>query len=156
MPVNYQLGKIYKIWSLQTDKIYIGSTCQPLSGRMSAHRRDYRKYQNGKYPFVTSFEILKHGDAKIELVELVNATCRAEILAREGHYIRTLDCVNKRIPDRDKKEYMKEYMKEYEKKPERKAYKGQKVTCYCGCSITRGNLSAHKKTKKHQRLLQQN
>jgi hypothetical protein len=170
MPVNYGLGKIYKIWSYQTDKIYVGSTCQRLSNRMSGHRRHYRRYQNGKYPFVTSFEILKFDDAKIELIELVNATCRAEILAREGHYIRTLDCVNKRIAGRDQKQYREdnkakrvEYDQrpdnkakraEYGRRPEVKAKRSQQVQCECGCSISRGYISTHKKSAKHKRLLQ--
>ena len=27
------------------------------------------------------------------------------------------------------------------------------ITCKCGCTITKGNLSCHRKTKKHQKLL---
>ena len=40
MPVNYQLGKIYKIVNNVNNIIYIGSTCQKrLSSRLSSHRR---------------------------------------------------------------------------------------------------------------------
>ena len=36
---KYQNGKIYKIWSMETDEIYVGSTCQPLHKRMYDHRK---------------------------------------------------------------------------------------------------------------------
>ena len=38
MPKNYQLAKTYKIVDKTTDKIYIGSTCEPiLSCRLAQH-----------------------------------------------------------------------------------------------------------------------
>ena len=50
---KYQLGKIYKIVSSQTDKIYIGSTCQKyLCNRMNNHKQNLRSYlmdKSGKY-----------------------------------------------------------------------------------------------------------
>jgi hypothetical protein len=102
---NYNNSKIYKIWSTQTDDIYIGSTTQPLSKRIGDHRSKSKGYQNGKYHYVTSFKILDYGDAKIELIEKVNCKCKEELTAREGHYIRTLECVNKYIPGRNLKQH---------------------------------------------------
>ena len=41
MPINYQLGKLYKLVNTVNDIIYIGSTAQQyLSNRMAAHRHD--------------------------------------------------------------------------------------------------------------------
>lgn len=113
---NYANGKIYKIWSLSTDEIYIGSTVEPLSKRMTKHRHCYKKYKEGKKLLTTSSKIFEHGDAKIELIEKCPCSCREELVAREGYYIRTMDCVNKIIPDRTRKQHYqdnKDKMKQY-------------------------------------------
>jgi hypothetical protein len=45
--VNYQEGKIYKIISPLTDKIYVGSTTKKyLSERLCRHLCDYKRYLN--------------------------------------------------------------------------------------------------------------
>ena len=44
--VDYGNGKVYKIVCNNTGKVYIGSTTQPLSKRLVAHRLDYKKYIN--------------------------------------------------------------------------------------------------------------
>jgi len=110
-------GYIYKLWSLQTDEIYIGSTKQKyLSDRMSGHRSDYKKYLNKKYCYVTSFELIKFDDCKIECMEVVEFNDIVELRAKEGEWIRKIDCVNKVIPCRTKQEYYQdniEKIKEY-------------------------------------------
>ena len=106
---NYANSKIYKIWSpTHLDEIYIGSTSVPLSHRMAKHRYKYKMYKEGKTHYVTSFKILEYGDARIELIENVECKCKEELIAREGYYVRTLDCVNKVIPDRTQKEWRQE------------------------------------------------
>ena len=42
--MDYKNGKIYKIVSDLTDKIYIGSTTQPLYKRHSKHKGNYKQY----------------------------------------------------------------------------------------------------------------
>jgi hypothetical protein len=55
---------------------------------------------------MTSFEILKNDNYSIELLEKCeNITCRDELRAREGHFIRDIDCVNRCIAGRSKKQY---------------------------------------------------
>ena len=113
---NYANGSIYKIWSISTDEIYIGSTVEPLSKRMTKHRCGYKRYKAGKYHYITSFKIMEYGDAKIELIEKIDCKCREELLSREGYYIRTLECVNKCIAGRTKKQWdidNKDKMKQY-------------------------------------------
>lgn len=111
MPVNYQNGKIYKLWSLSTDDIYIGSTTQPLTKRLTKHRSSYKQFLKGNYHYVSSFKIIECGDYKIELIEKVECKCKEELIAREGYYIRTLKCVNKVIPNRTDKEYYEDNKK---------------------------------------------
>ena len=56
------------------------------------------------------------------------------------------------VPGRTKKEYIKEWRENNKGKiAERKS---QKIACNCGCSIARSNLAKHKRTTKHQKLMQ--
>lgn len=104
--MDYQKGKIYKIVSFQTALIYVGSTCQSLSKRMSIHMSAYKTHLAGKGKrLINSFEILKYGAAEIVLIEAFPCKSKEELYARERHFIETLDCVNKVIPTRTKKEY---------------------------------------------------
>ena len=110
--VNYNNGKIYKIEPIcehEENEIYIGSiTKQYLSQRMDEHRRKYNSWKEGKANYVTSFSIFdKYGvvNCGIVLLESVNVDSKDELHAREKHYIKTLKCVNKFIPNRSIKEY---------------------------------------------------
>jgi len=118
---DYGKGKIYKIRSHQTVDVYVGSTCQRLCDRMSGHRRDYKRYKDGKYGYYTSFKILEYDDAYIELAENYPCLCREGLCQREGQVIRETDnCVNRCIAGRTKQEYyqdnidkLKQYSKQY-------------------------------------------
>jgi hypothetical protein len=171
---NYLNGKIYTIRSYQTDNVYVGSTTQTLADRMKGHRKDFKCYKKGTGNFVSSFEILKYDDAYIELVILNPCNSKTELDAVEGQYIRKMECVNKNIAGRSRKEYrmdnsdrLNEISKQYylenkESIKERKSqyyidnrdkineYKNQKHTCICGGKYTTGHKSQHLKTKKHQ------
>jgi len=113
---NYQNGKIYKIINYDNDDIYIGSTCESLSCRLSKHRNKHNEYLKGNCNYITSFKILEIPSAKIILIENFPCNTKEELNAREAYYIRELDCVNKYIPLRTGKEYVednKEYVKEW-------------------------------------------
>ena len=176
--MDYSKGKIYKIWSPLGDKIYVGATTkQYLSQRMTAHRMSYNKWKNGKYNNVRSFVLFdEYGieNCIIELLEVKECTCKDELNKLEGHYIRTLKCVNKLIPDRtqkkyreDNKEHIKEYReanKEHLNEQSKKYYKDNKehlkelrtqiITCECGSKHTHGSKTRHLKTKKHQNFIE--
>ena len=105
---DYQKGKIYKIWDNGYNKCYIGSTCESLSRRMAGHRSDYKRYKDGNTNFTSVYVLFEEygiGNCKIELVELYPSNTKDELLAREGHYQRHNDCLNKRIAGRDMKQY---------------------------------------------------
>jgi hypothetical protein len=99
-------GIIYTIRSHQTDNVYYGSTTQTLCKRMACHRRGYKCWLNGTKKYITSYEILKYQDAYIEFLEEVEFQNKKELHAKEGHYIRHNECVNKVIPCRTKSEYI--------------------------------------------------
>ena len=108
---NYQNGKIYKIHSYQTDKIYIGSTTQPLCKRFTNHKTDLKKNTT-----VTSKEILKYDDVMITLIETYQCNDKNELEKRERYHIENNNCVNKQIPTRTGKEYRdsnKDMLKQY-------------------------------------------
>ena len=108
-PRNYQLGKIYKIWSLCSAEIYIGSTVKKyLSQRMDMHRGQYKQWKQGKTNKVMVYDVFdKYNieNCKIELLEAYPCNSSDELEAREGHYIRSITCINKVIPGRTEKEW---------------------------------------------------
>ena len=112
---KFQGGKIYIIRSHQTEKYYIGSTIQKcLSIRFNAHNRGYKYYLKTNYGKVSSFEIIKLGDAYIELLEAYPCNNKLELHKREGELIRehTANCVNKNIAGNTTyKQYTKQYYK---------------------------------------------
>jgi hypothetical protein len=56
MPINYQLGKIYKIMNNINDEIYVGSTCEPiLARRLAGHVGKYKQFLSGQTHYLTSF-----------------------------------------------------------------------------------------------------
>lgn len=108
-PIDYSKGKIYKIWSPSTDQIYIGSTTKKyLSQRLVSHAADYTRWQQGQQHYISSFELMKYDDYRIELIENVaNCASKDDLHAREGHYQRLYKdiSVNKYIANRTYKEW---------------------------------------------------
>lgn len=167
MSVNrFQKGKIYTIRSHQTDEIYIGSTTVTLSQRLAKHKNQFKCWKNGTTHYVTSFKLLEYGDAYIEL--LCNYPCndRNELNKKEGEYIRSMDCVNKVIPGRTKKEYHeknKEAIAKYKKEwyqdnkesvsKQQKEYNSKKVICDCGVELAKWSLAKHRRTPNHQQFI---
>ena len=134
--VNYQNSKIYKIESHKGNKIYIGSTTkQYLSQRMESHRSGYQQWKNGKVNKVMAYDMFdEYGveNCTIILIEAFPCNIKDELRAREGHFIKSMECVNKYIPGRsqkqwveDNKEWKSEYLKTYyeDNKEEIKEYK---------------------------------
>ncbi len=101
-PINkYENGKIYKIVSIgknKTNDIYIGSTFLTLKERLKNHLNEYNRKDCNSY--CTSYEILKIGEYRIELIENYPCDNDDELRLREAEYIiENLDiCVNKQIP----------------------------------------------------------
>jgi hypothetical protein len=158
--MDYKNGKIYTIRSYQTDDIYIGSTTQTLTKRLSTHKGDFKRWKNGKRHYTTSYEIIKYGDAYIELLELCPCDTKMELCRREGELIRSMDCVNKEIAGRTPKEYyqenkekIKERNKEY--RDDNNEMRKEKLKCECGGRYTYTNKSLHFKTKKHLKFVNQ-
>ena len=118
---NMILGRIYKISSPSSAFAYYGSTTKALNQRLKQHKYDYKKYLDGKYHFVTSFEIVKFNDCKIELVSEYFYDTKKDLVRAEGIVIgENNDAINKRIAGRTNQEYrennkekIQEFKKEY-------------------------------------------
>ena len=103
---NYQLSKIYKIWSPSKNLIYIGSTTQALSQRLASHLRDKKNYDtDNTKTYVTSYLVLNCEDYKIELLEDYECNNKQQLLKKEGEYIKYNICVNKQISGRTRNEW---------------------------------------------------
>ena len=156
--MDYKNGKIYTIRSYQTDKIYIGSTTQTLTKRLSLHKANFKMWKKGKHNYSTSFELIKYGYVYIELLELCPCDNKNELCRREGQLQREMECLNKNVAGRTMDEYLEENKdkikirkKEYREKNKNKI--NEKFNCECGSKYTHKNKSKHFKTKKHQKYI---
>ena len=160
---DYKKGKIYKIECQETNRIYIGSTCQPtVAGRLRGHVQSLRYYKNGTHSYVSSFSILETGNYKCLLVCNYPCNTKDELTTKEAEYIRQYrnddmyECVNMCIPGRTDAEYRKdnaEKIKQYDKqyrKDNAEKIKG-KVQCGCGGKYTMVNKARHERSKKHMK-----
>ena len=96
--VNYNDSKIYKIVDNTTGKFYIGATSlKYLSQRLQKHLSNYKD----NYKNVSSYEIFKNENFKIELIEMCPCNNIYELRKREGEIILqnkdNILCVNKVI-----------------------------------------------------------
>jgi hypothetical protein len=178
---SFQNGKIYTIRNTIDDDIYVGSTCQSLSKRMSFHRKDILKYI-GKRKLYTHMNELGVDNFYIELIEECPCDNLEQLQKREGHFIREMATLNMRIAGRKFQEQRREiyypqhqekliqYSKEYrilnpEKvkesntkyreshKEELQLNRSTMVTCECGECVSKGSLTRHKTRKPHQYYL---
>jgi hypothetical protein len=163
--VNYNNGKIYKIEPIsggEDGDVYVGSTTMKyLSRRISGHRTKYKQWKNGTSNMMTSFKLFEKygvGNCQISLLELVNVNTKDELLAREGFYIKSINCINKVIVGRTKREYQEDnreriiiYRKNYYEENKGKIH--QKCLCECGHFGVKSNLR-HIHSKRHMDFLQ--
>ena len=167
MTIDYKNSKVYKIWSPNGDKIYIGSTTKILlCQRMTAHREDFKRWKAGNFHSVSSFTLfIEYGveNCFIELIEAKECNSKDELHKLEGKYIRELNCVNKVVPGRTKKEYYKdnlEHIVEYnnkwreENKEIIKTKKSTPLTCECGSIYRDHHRARHARSIKHKLFLE--
>lgn len=181
MVVDYTKGKIYQIVSSQTNEVYVGSTCETLSVRMAKHRCACKRYQKGMEEYVSSYELIRYDDARIELLSDFPCERREQLLAEEGKYIKQLGALNRCVAGRTKKQYytdncdkIREQQRQYyavnndkileqrkqyyadntdKIREQKKQYRIQTNTCECGGRYTNANKTQHMNTKKHKLFL---
>jgi hypothetical protein len=102
-------GRIYVIKSESAGLAYYGSTKKTLYKRLKKHRQDKVAYENGKYGYCTSFDVLEHEDHEIELMVEVEVATKKEMRELEGFYIENNHCVNKHVVGRTREETTRAY-----------------------------------------------
>ena len=104
--MKYQNGKIYKILNSETDDVYVGSTTQKLSKRMTNHRTQTKRGKN--YLFYQKMREIGDDKFYIELVEDYPCDNLEQLNKREGEWIRQIATLNEKVAGRTKQEYAKD------------------------------------------------
>ena len=167
VPVNFNNSMIYKLCCRDTEitDIYVGSTTN-FKTRKNMHKSSCCN-ENGKSYNLNVYQFIRENGGwdnwDMILIEKFKCSNKLELLKRERYYIETLNArLNSRIPSRSKKEQMKEYREKnkdkikkqtkeyYEKNKEQiKEKRKKKIICKCGASVSKRNISTHKKSKMH-------
>ena len=127
--MNYKNGKIYKIINAVNDKIYIGSTTQPLFKRFYHHKHSSKT--NSKIYLYKAIEEIGIEKFKIVLIEEYPCENKEQLIAREQYHIdlynSTKNGYNNRYAQRSDSKYrldnkiiINEKIKEYKNKNKEK------------------------------------
>ena len=176
-----KIYKLYSVSN--KDLVYYGSTTLTLNERLRLHINNYKNNSNctskkvietGDYKIELIENYLCNSKTELEIREReyieANKSVNKVIPCRTNkeYYEDNKEKIakEKKIWRKNNKEKMKEYFEEYyennkekiaEQKKEYYQYNkekiAEKVTCECGCVVTRNHLARHKKTNKHLELI---
>jgi hypothetical protein len=94
------LGRLYRISAPGCERVYVGGTKTTLAARLGRHRRDHRAFLKGDYHYVSSFDVLEHPGATIELLEETEFHDMQQFREREAYWIQRLPSCNRVTPGR--------------------------------------------------------
>jgi hypothetical protein len=106
------IGRIYKITSPNTDKVYVGSTTGTIEKRLRGHMIHYKMYLKGidGVDHIRSYDVIEHGDPEIHLIYEGLFNSKADLFRLEGETMQSIqNCCNKMIMGRTRREYRDEY-----------------------------------------------
>jgi hypothetical protein len=109
--MDYSKSKIYKLVCKTTGLYYIGSTTQKLNIRRNDHLKSYKKWLNGKFHYISSFEIVKNNNFDIELILEYPCKNSEELTLKETEIIMNNECVNKYLKQTKQQSKQKQYDK---------------------------------------------
>jgi hypothetical protein len=151
---------IYCIWVKTEDRVlrYYGHT-ENMRVRKGKHVSVHKAWvkagkpdKSSEFYFTRSVYVLEHEDWRMDVVDTIECETKVEASTLEGKWILENECVNMNVPGRTKKECDKQYRETH--KAELAAKRAVKVTCeVCGSVVGKGEISSHRKTKKHQKAL---
>ncbi len=104
---DYSKGKIYKISNDFNNDIYVGSTCDLLSKRFSAHKK--KMSYKPSYPLYKLMIEIGWERFRIDLIEEVPCEDIYDLRQKEGKWIREIGTLNQRIAGLSRKESIKLY-----------------------------------------------
>ena len=105
MSQDFKNAKIYKITNDYNDEVYVGSTCDRLVKRFNAHKRAAKYEKRNSTPLYQLVNEIGFNRFRIELIEDFPCSDKYQLIQKESKYIREIGTLNKRIEDRDLKEY---------------------------------------------------
>ena len=157
--------KIYKIVNNVDDKIYIGSTIQPLYKRINQHRNRHRRSDLTQYSSKILFDTYGVESCSIILLEECEVHNVEEERMKEREWIDRLKpkCVNLHLPNMSKDDMKKHQQKYFTNNKERividRKNKRDKLSqtpfvCECGSSFHPWDKARHNKCNKHLTYLQ--
>ncbi len=134
------LGRIYRISAPGVDQVYVGSTRQTLSTRMTQHHYNIRKWRRGVSHYVTSFALVGLPGASIDLIEEDEYQDMQHMRDREAYWIARLPTVNKCTPGRSQAESCR-------------ISHAARVPCdTCGKILRRGGIQKHRQSRACQQV----
>lgn len=152
--VNYSKSVIYKIIHFENSELcYIGSTCN-FKNRKCQHKNYCYNVNRKAYNFKLYQMIRDHGGwSAFKMVAIEEFPCdsKTQLCIREEEvrveYKANMNMVKAHITADELNEYHKQYRINHREELNEK--KKEKVTCECGCVVSKRNLSQHKTSKKH-------
>ena len=145
------VGRIYKIKSKRHSQVYIGSTRKLLAIRFAEHCAEYEKFKRGEASFVASFELIKLGDAWIELIHEDTFESDEALRMLEQFHIDRHGTVNRN------RAYSSTEQKHATRIKNKRAYNKERLTCHvCASVMRRDSLKEHKKLHMNGNDRQQN
>ena len=127
------IGRIYRLSSPSFDKVYVGSTRKTLGARLGSHKCSMRRWERGKYNYVTSFALVGSADVTIDLIEEDEYEDVQQMRDRERYWIERLPSVNRNLPGRSKAE-------------SKRISNATRIPCaVCGKSVQRHNIKEHQR-----------
>jgi len=137
---------------------------------LQAHVASYNYFKKHNKGSISSFEVLKHDDYEIVLLEKVRCSSKDELRKRERYHIDKSDCVNKykpHITDIEKQTNREKYVAKHvsktkekirlqkknfqaENKAKIKSQRRVKCSCPCGGTYCHGNVKRHQMSKMHK------
>jgi group I intron endonuclease len=152
------IGKVYKITG--KGKSYVGSTTQDLKIRLQHHFKSCKYRNNILYKFIR-----EHGKEHfiIELIEEYPCETPKELRAREQHWMDQLKPELNMYRATPNLHYHQEYREEHKEEIRQKSNRFyqdhkdkilEKMTCECGCKITKNSYLRHLRTKLHKEQIE--
>ena len=165
---DYSKGCIYKIKHKEDyddENIYVGSTCNIIRRRCQ-HKSNLSNENSKDYNAPVYKYIRDNGGwDDFILIKIHDYPCKDkdELNIEERRMVDILKSkLNMRVPARtqkeyyeDKKEIIKERVNKYreDNKEDINEKRKEKITCDCGCIVTKRILKLHKITDKHHKYL---
>ena len=161
--IDYSKTITYKIVckDVNITDLYVGSTTDFVRRR---HQHKYHTVNNTNKSHLYVYDFInKNGDwNNFEMIEIekYNALDHNDALKRERYWLEELKAtLNAQTPSRPKKEYKKEWKEKNKGKIQeqdkiyREKNKDTNITCECGCIVKKHHIARHKKTPKHEELI---